>query len=310
MRVQGVHTTRIWRAQAALFVVLHLAMPVALASQDVQPRVYTPAPFGVNAMTLNYAFSTGRLLFDKTIPVENVVGDVHSITPAYSRTLGVFGLSARADIAVPFVIGDWTGDVDQSGRNTQSRRGFGDPVARFALFLIGAPALSRVEFAQFRPKTVVGATVRLRVPLGQYDADRLINLGSNRWGFSPQFGVSHRAGRLLLEAYAATWFFTDNTALLGSNTYSQDPLFVFQVHAAYLFQRGFWLAVSSRQSLGGAYSVNGGEDVNAEANNRVGLTFGLPLSARHSLKFVATTGVKSTIGNDYNTLSITYQRAF
>lgn len=56
-----------------------------LAAQDVQPRVYTPAPVGVNAMTLNYAFSTGGLLFDKTVPVENVDGDVHSFTPAYSR---------------------------------------------------------------------------------------------------------------------------------------------------------------------------------------------------------------------------------
>jgi hypothetical protein len=137
--------------------VLHLALPVGLAGQDVQPRVYTPAPVGVNAMTLNYAFSTGGVLFDKTVPVENVEGDVHSITPAYSRTLGVFGLAARADIAVPFVIGDWTGDVDLSGRTTTSRRGFGDPVARFALFLIGAPALSRAEFVQFRPKTVVAA---------------------------------------------------------------------------------------------------------------------------------------------------------
>jgi len=290
---------------------LSAALPATVEAQDVQPRVYTPAPVGVNAVTLNYAFSTGGLLFDKTVPVENVIGDVHSITPAYSRTLGVFGLSARADIAVPYVIGDWTGDVDRSGQTTTSRRGFADPTVRFALFLIGAPALSRVEFAQFRPKTVVGATVRLRVPLGQYDADQLINLGSNRWAFSPQLGVSHViAGRLLLEAYAATWFFTDNTALLGTNTFSQNPLFVFQVHAAYLFQRGFWLAFSSRQSLGGATSVNGGERTNAESNNRVGLTFGLPLSAKHSLKFMATTGVVATIGNDYNTVSMAYSRVF
>ncbi|MFC1530734.1 transporter [Gemmatimonadota bacterium] len=294
----------------AVLTVLYAALPTTIEAQDVQPRVYTPAPVGVNAMTLNYAFSTGRVLFDKTIPVENVEGDVHSIAAAYSRSLGVFGLAGRADIAVPFVIGDWTGDVDQSGRTTTSRRGFGDPIARFALFFIGAPALTRVEFAQFRPKTVVGATVRVRIPLGQYDADRLINLGSNRWGFSPQLGVSHLAGRFLLEAYAATWFFTDNTALLGTSTFSQDPLFVLQVHAAYLFRKGLWLAISSRQSLGGAISVNGGEGRNREANNRIGLTLGLPLGARQALKFMATTGITSTIGNDYDSLSITWQAVF
>ncbi len=290
---------------------LGAALPAAVEAQDVQPRVYTPAPVGVNAITLNYAFSTGGLLFDKTVPVENVVGDVHSISPAYSRTLGVFGLSARADIAVPFVVGEWTGDVDVRGETTTSRTGFGDPMARFALFLVGAPARSPEEFVKSRTRTVLGATVRVRVPLGQYDAGRLINLGSNRWGFSPRLGVSHiAAGRLLLEAYAATWFFTDNTAFLGANTFSQNPLVVFQVHAAYLFTPAFWLAISSRQSLGGTTSVNGGEAVNPESNNRIGLTLGLPLSPRHSLRFMASTGVTATVGNEYDTFSVSWQGAF
>ena len=228
MRVQGVHTSRIWWIQPALLTALHLAMPIGLAGQDVAPRVYTPAPVGVNAISLVYAFSTGAVLFDKTLPVENVNGDIHSITGAYSRAIGVFGLAGRVDLVLPFVIGDWQGDVEGIGATT-SRTGFADPVARFALFFIGAPALSRAEFAQFKPKTVVGATLRLRVPLGQYDADRLINLGSNRWMLSPQLGVSQVVGRFLLEAYAGVWFFTDNTELLGTNTLSQDPLLVFQV---------------------------------------------------------------------------------
>jgi len=293
----------------AVLMVLCAASPGTLAAQDVQPRVYTPAPVGVNAISLNYAFSTGRVLFDKTIPVENVEGDIHSISAAYSRTLDVFGLSGRVDIGVPFVIGDWTGEVQRIG-TAISRRGFGDPLARFSLFLIGAPALTRAEFAQFRPKTVVGATVRVRVPLGQYDAERLINLGSNRWAFSPQIGVSQVAGNFLLEAYVATWFFTDNTAALGTSTFSQNPLFVIQVHAAYVFRQVFWLAISSRQSLGGATSLDGGEDTNREANNRIGLTLGIPIAPRYSLRLVATTGLITSIGNDYNTLSMTWQVAF
>jgi hypothetical protein len=196
------HVTR-RPAQIVLIVTLGVAAPTVVGAQDVQPRVYTPAPVGVNALTLNYAFSTGGVLFDKTVPVENVVGDVHSFSPAYSRTLGVFGLSARADIATPFVIGEWTGDVDVPGDTTTSRTGFGDPLARFALFFVGAPARSPEEFVQMKTRTVVGATVRVRVPLGQYDADRFINLGSNRWAFSPQIGVSHiAAGRFLLRPTA------------------------------------------------------------------------------------------------------------
>jgi len=296
-----------WRV--ALLTALHLTMPVGLAGQDVAPRVYTPAPVGVNVISLVYAFSTGRVLFDKTIPVENVDGDIHSITGAYSRSIGVLGMAGRVDFVLPFVSGDWQGDVQRTGTTT-SRTGFGDPVARFALFFFGAPSLSRTEFVQFKPKTIVGATLRLRMPLGQYDPNRLINLGSNRWMLSPQVGVSQVLGRFLLEGYAGVWFFTDNTALLGASTLSQDPLFVFQVHAAYFFRRNTWLAFSSRQSLGGATSVNGGEAVNPEANNRIGFTLGLAVSAKHSLKVAATTGVTNTIGNDYDTLYATWHVAF
>jgi hypothetical protein len=129
-----------------LLTALHLAMPIGLAGQDVAPRVYTPAPVGVNAISLVYAFSTGGVLFDKTLPVENVNGDIHSITGAYSRSIGVLGLAGRFDVVVPFVIGDWQG-LAEGAPATASRTGFGDPVARFALFFIGAPALSRAEFA-------------------------------------------------------------------------------------------------------------------------------------------------------------------
>lgn len=298
--------TSVRGVRAAALAGLWLLLAGQVDCQDVQPRVYAPAPVGVNLITVGYAFSHGAVLFDKTIPIEDATADIHSLNLAYSRSIGVFGTAGRVDVAVPFVVGDWEGEVDRTFQTT-SRTGFGDPVLRFAVFFVGAPALKRTEFAGFRPKTIVGATLRLGVPFGQYDPNRLVNLSSHRWTISPQLGVSHLAGRFFFEANAGIWLFTDNGAFLGTSTQSQDPLFTFQAHVVYRFPRGLWIAASSRQSLGGAVQVDDGDKLRMEANNRVGLTLGVPLGLRYAIRFAATTGLTATVGNDYTTVAVAWQ---
>jgi hypothetical protein len=261
---------------------------------------------GAHAITLGYQFSHGAVLFDKTIPIEDATADIHGLSVASSRSISVFGMAGRVDVAVPFVVGHWEGEVDSTDQ-TASRTGFGDPVLRFAVFFIGAPALQPEAFGAFRPKTIVGATLRMGVPLGQYDPTRLLNLGSHRWSFSPQVGVSHLAGRVFLEGNVAVWLFTDNGAFVGSSTRSQDPLFTMQAHVGYHFARGLWIAASSRQSIGGAVTVDGGERLAVEANNRIGLTVAVPIGDRYALRLAATTGVTATVGNDYSTVAVAWQ---
>ena len=288
---------------------LFLLLSKVLTAQEVQPRVYAPVPTGVNLLTLGYAYSSGSVLFDKTVPIDDVIADIHSFNVAYSRSISVLGMAGRADIAVPFVTGEWEGDVEESRQST-SRTGLGDPALRFALFISGAPALTRDEFAGFQPKTIVGLTLRMNLPLGQYDANKVVNLGSNRWVFSPQIGVWHVFGQFTFEAYAGVWFFTDNREFLGTQIKSQDPLATFQVHVSYSFPNGIWIAASSRQSLGGAVTVDGGDRLDPEANNRVGLTVALPVMSRYALKLIATTGITATVGNDYNTVAVAWQGLF
>ncbi len=280
-----------------------------LMSQDIQPRVYAPAPKGVNLITLGYAYSDGAVLFDKTIPIDNVIANIHGFSAAYSRSTALFGKAARFDVGVPLVTGNWKGEV-LGETQTTSRFGIGDPVLRYAYFISGAPALSREEFAGFRPRTIVGVTIRMQIPLGEYDPNKLINLGSNRWVFSPQVGIWHVVGNFTFEAYTGIWLFTDNKAFLGSQVRAQDPLFTFQLHASYEFQSGIWIAVSSRQSLGGAVTVDDADRFVPESNNRVGVSLSIPVRPRYYLKLIATTGVTTTIGNDYDTLGIAWQVVF
>jgi len=292
-----------------LFICLLFLAPASVAAQDVQPRVYAPAPVGVNLLTMGYAYSNGAMLFDKTIPIEGVLAKINAFSVAYSRSTSLFGMAGRFDVAAPLVIGNWEGEVLEEIQSA-SRTGIGDPVLRYALFISGAPALSKEKFGGFQPKTIVGITVRVTVPLGQYDDSKLINLGSNRWVFSPQVGVWRRVRNFTFEAYAGMWLFTDNKAFLGTQVRSQEPLFTFQLHASCEFRGGIWIAASTRQSLGGAVSIEEGDRLDPEANNRVGLTLSIPVRPRYTLKLLGTTGLSTTIGNDYDTLALAWQVVF
>ena len=125
---------------------------------------------------------------------------------------------------------------------------------------------------------------------------------------SPQ--VWHVVGHFTFEAYAGLWFFTDNREFFGKQTKLQDPLAVFQVHVSYSFRNGIWIAVSSRQSVGGAVTIACADRLEPETNNRVGVTFSMPVMSRYALKLIATTGVTATMGNDYNTFTVAWQVVF
>jgi hypothetical protein len=75
---------------------------------------------------------------------------------------------------------------------------------------IGAPALKTHEFIKFRQKTIIGGSLQITAPLGQYDPNLIVNLGTNRWSFKPELGVSRSLGRWTLELYGSVSLFTAN----------------------------------------------------------------------------------------------------
>ena len=72
--------------------------------------------------------------------------------------------------------------------------GLGDPRFRFSINLFGAPALSAKEFANYQQDLIVGASLQVSAPLGQYDDSKLLNLGNNRWSFRTGTGFFQGVG--------------------------------------------------------------------------------------------------------------------
>ena len=120
--------------------------------------------------------------------MENVSNESHVGVFGFATTFDVLGQSAKFDAIVPYVALSAEGLVFGE-RRERDVTGLGDPAFRFSMNFVGAPALTAEEFGNYRQDFILGASLRIGVPLGQYDDDRLVNIGSNRWSLKPEIGI-------------------------------------------------------------------------------------------------------------------------
>ena len=291
-----------------LAAVLSLSMVVGAgaAAQELEPRAYAPNPSGANFVLAVYGHATGDVVFDPSVPITNVSASVNTAALFYGRTFGLFGRSASAAVQLPYVWGTIEGDVFEQQRSVH-RSGLADLRMRLTTNLLGGPALSASEFAARRPRTTVGASLVVLAPTGQYDPSKLVNVGTNRWAFKPEVGLSHPTGRWVLELYGGAWLFTDNDAFFGGSRRAQDPLFALQGHFSYTFRPRLWLAGDATFYTGGRTTVDGVEKADLLRNTRYGLTLAVPVKRRSSLKASWSRGLTTRIGGDFQTLAVGYQ---
>jgi hypothetical protein len=297
---------RTWYLLIAL--ALLAATGKSAAAQDLEPRAYSASPIGTTFAVVGFARSAGDITFDPSIPITNVNGTFHVPVIGAGQTFPLFGRQALITTALPYAWGNITGNVgEQSG--SVYRSGLADFKARFSVNLRGNPAMTPREFAS-RPHRnfIIGASLSLDAPTGQYSGAKLINLGTNRWALKPEVGVSWPVRKFYLDLYAGAWFYTQNSNFYpGGSTRSQDTLTAIQGHVSYNFRRNLWLAIDSTWYGGGATTVNSGSPTPRQSNTRLGATLSLPLVKNQSLKIAYSSGVTGTIGADFDTVSIAWQ---
>ena len=294
------------RRMALLSCVLYASVGGA---QELEPRAYSPAPVGLNFVLLAASRSTGEVLLDPSVPIEDIEATIDAGVAGYGRTFGWWGKSASVALAVPYAWGDITGSVGEDRRRVK-REGLADTRLRIAMNLIGGPALTPREFAQREPKTTLGASLVVLAPTGEYFPDKLINIGTNRWGFKPELGLSVPHKRWMFDVYAGVWFYTDNDDFYGGVRRSQDPITTLQGHVSYTIRPRLWLAVDSTYYFGGQSTVGGVVKADRKENSRLGVTMSLPVGARHSLKFSWSEGASTRTGNDFSTFGFAWQYAW
>ena len=147
------------------------------SAQEIEPRAYSNAPIGVNFLVVGYAYTEGGLAFDPAAPLTEPKLSTSGPVMAFARSLELFGKSAKFDVILPYSFFSAHGLVDGQPR-ARGMSGLGDPRFRFSINLLGAPALSVKEFAAYQQDLIVGVSMQVSAPLGQYDNDKLDN-GNN-----------------------------------------------------------------------------------------------------------------------------------
>lgn len=275
-------------------------------AQDIEPRAYSNAPVGVNFLIAGYAYTRGGVSFDPSVPLTDANLNTSNAVLAFASVFDLWGDSAKFDAILPYT---WlSGTAEYQGQSVQRTvSGFANPAFRLSINLYGAPALSLKEFADWEQDLIIGVSLRVSAPWSQYDPTRLVNIGTNRWSFKPELGISKALGPWTLEMQAAATIYTDNDDFFGGNTFSQAPLYSVQGHAIYAFRSGNWVSLDATYFTGGRTTINGVLQNDLQQNWRFGATFAFPVDRLNSIKFYASSGVAARTNNSYNLIGVAWQ---
>jgi len=275
-------------------------------AQTLEPRAYTNVPVGMNFLLAGYSYAEGALFFDPSLPVTDANARVDIGFVGYVHSLGVADKSAKVGVLLPYAVLDADGYVEDVYR-ARDDSGMADPSFYFTINLYGSPALSFEEFKDYQQETIIGLSFKITAPLGAYDADKLLNIGTNRWSFKPEVGISRAIGRWTLEAALSATFHTDNDEFDNDKTRQQDTIYSAQGHVIYTFPGHIWASVGATYYAGGRTTIEGVSNDDLLQNWRTGFTLAFPVNRNHSIKVFGNSGVSTRTGTDYDALGIAWQ---
>jgi hypothetical protein len=295
------------RLSSLAFVTAALLAPILAArAQGLDPRAYANLPVGLNFTILGVGYTEGTMAFDPSTRITDTQYYSDLAAFAYVHTFAAWGNSAKFDMVLPAAT--LSGHALVAGQPRQREvSGLADPQFRVSLNFHGAPAMSLKEFAGYRQDLIVGASLQVTAPLGQYDSSKLVNLGNNRWSFKPELGVSKAWGAWTVDLAPSVTFYTDNNNFNGGNTFGQEPLYAIQGNLVHTFASNAWIAFGATFYAGNRTILNGVKGDNMQGNSRAGLTYALPLDRFNSLKLYASAGTSTRTGSDFTAVGAAWQ---
>jgi len=278
----------------------------AVHGYELEPRSYSNIPVGMNFVALGITYQTGDVATDPALPLDQAELDVWRPIVAYARGLDLWGHSGKFDVVLPYSCTE--GSAEFLGNPVERDIcGRVDPSVKLSINLIGAPAMGLADIARYREDLIVGVGLRVNAPLGEYDPDKLLNPGSNRWVLRPEAGISKTVGKWTYESIVQVAVHGDNEEFFGDVKREQEPIYSLQGHLVYSFRPGAWLALDATGFRGGRTTVDGRKGDDLQKNSRWGLTLALPVNRQHSAKLAYTSGVVTRAGGDFDTLTLLWQ---
>ncbi|NCF72865.1 MAG: transporter [Gammaproteobacteria bacterium] len=276
------------------------------AAQDIEPRRWTPLPAGINLLGAGYVQVEGDVFFNPVLKIEDGTVSGQAAAISYVRSFAVGERLARLDVLLPWANMRWSGLLDGSPA-TVSRVGLTDPSVRLSMILAGGKPDKLAT-----SHTVVGAAIKISVPMGEYFDDKLLNLGENRFIVRPQIGVLHTRGNWSYELTGSVFLYGDNNDFYGNSTLQQEPLYAAQAHVIRTFDKpGYWVALSAGYGWDGQSTVDGTRADDSRRLSLSALAVGIPVGTKQGLKFAyVRSRTNTSTGGDVDSVSVGWSYRF
>ncbi len=295
--------------KSRLFLLLtSIGLSLPCLALDLEPRRWSHIPLGSSFAGGALVHTEADIFVDPALLLEDVEMRLDTVAAKYVHSFELGGRSARIDVTQAYQDGRWKGLLDGTPE-VASRSGWSDTFVRFAANLYGAPPLAGKDFADYRARTkdetIVGAGLAVRLPTGDYEDDKLINLGQNRFAFRPQLGLVVSRGKWTSELTAEVAFYTDNDDFFNGKTLEQEPLFFTQLHFIRSLGPGEWASLSLGYDYGGENTVDDDDKDNRRQNYGWALGYSYPLSRQSGIKLsYVSSRTRESTGLDTESLAL------
>ncbi len=285
-------------------------LAAAIHAQDLSPRAYLITPIHTNAVILTWAYFDGGVDFNGTVPISGATGTYNVPIFSLYHTLNFFRRSANLTASLPYAVGNFTGTL-MGQQQSIYRSGLLDTSIRFSVNLRGGPAMTPLVFSKWKQKTLIGLSVKIIAPTGQYEPTKLVNWGINRWAFKPELGYSKRWNHWVLDGYGGAWFYTTNPASYDQPTpkpQTEAPIGSLEGHLSYDLKPRYWISLDGNFWFGGVTTLNGIQNLQTrQTGSRIGGTASVPLGKHQSIKINYSNGTYIRFGGNYQNVSLAWQ---
>jgi len=288
-----------------------VALAVPLYGQSLAPRAYVITPEHWNAIIVTWSFYDGGVNINGALPVTGATGTYNVPILSFYHSFSFFRRSANITASLPYGVGNFSGK-ELGVEKSVYRSGLLDLSVRFSVNLKGGRAMKPQQYAKWKQKMLLGASLTVVAPTGQYDPTKLVNWSINRWAFKPEFGYSQRWGHWILDGYAGVWFYTTNPAQFDipvPKPQTEAPIGSFEGHLSYDFNKQrLWASLDGNFWWGGVTALSGMRNPDTkQVGSRIGGTVSIPLTKHQSIKAAYSNGTYIRFGGNYQNLSLAWQ---
>ncbi|MGR5355828.1 transporter [Vibrio chagasii] len=293
-----------------------LIVSTSASAITLPPRFYERTLLGVEAIPIL------GLSFDGNInPLDPTLGDG---TPTQANTkTHLSGNMALAGYSISFPVQERSariaylqpiGSMDATITGADgvpviaydSTNGVGDPFFEFTIGLIGTPALDELPKAiRYQPGFQMDLLLDVSVPLGEYDEDNTLNMGTNRFWGRVGFPMMYQLGdvwapskRASLEILPAVTWYGDNDDLHGGGSQSTDLGYSLGAHLTYDVSQHVWVSLNYSYVKSGDYTNTGADGSTTKGDGQEMSSVGVTVATDLTRNLNASFGYSTTINDD------------